>query len=217
MIQRRLATEPELEYLSAFLRNPRMGNDASRHQGGTARDLVVLERVYNIWQNRSWPIEGQPWQSHQSADAYAVIANYLDPDIIRVLADTFEIDAKVFRTHINGCEQHYRGDWAPSSMTSAPYLRTETRECRSISISYRRPYRVIDGLSFSAFDESRMERCSLLRSHHRARSAGVLFEHERCTIAWGSVSDRKACSRSIRFCIYLHDLTQTYRGNHCTL
>ena len=185
-LSERLLNEPELAYLEAFMRNPRIGNDVCNNRNKLARNIIILERKKDEWHERLWEVGKQPWGNNDDAEEYAIIANYLDADLIQSAVQRFDIDLKAFRSHLDGCEQHYKGDWASSSFTSPPYPRSVQHQSRCICIDFRRPYPIEDEAGFSAFNASRKQRCSLLRSHHRARTAKVLFEHERCTIAWSS-------------------------------
>ena len=187
-IRKRFATEPKLKYLNALIQNPRLGNNSidSRHR--LASDVVVLERKENGWHNREWKIGHQPWDGADSARSYAIIMNYLDLEALQSMV-ALGIDVRAFQAHIDGCEQHYTGTWWPSNLTSPPYLRTERYQSRFVSFDYRRRYTIKDASDFAAFDLSRKERSRLLRSHHLARSADALFEHERCTIAWKQADD----------------------------
>ena len=183
LVRERLSGEPKLRYLHAFMRDPRLGNNGCKKRQMLASGVVVLERRNYSWHRREWNVNHQPWEGADMTLGYAVIMNYLDPDAIRSLLG-LGIDIRVFQAHMDGCEQHYTGEWKPNSMTAPPYLRTDQHQSNFVCFDYRRRYTVKNEQDFAAFDSSRKERCRLLRSHHMARSADALFEHERCTIAW---------------------------------
>ena len=187
-IRKRFETEPKLKYLGAFMQDPRLGNSACNSQPRLASDVVILERNENGWCEREWKIGHQPWDKADSARGYAIIMNYLDSEALQSIV-ALGIDVRAFQAYIDGCEQHYTGTWRPSNMTSPPYLRTEEHQSRFVSFDYRRRYTIRDATDLAEFELSRKERCSLLRSHHSARSADALFEHERCTIAWNPASE----------------------------
>ncbi|KAL9610753.1 MAG: hypothetical protein Q9167_004572 [Letrouitia subvulpina] len=171
------------------MKDPRMGNNVCNDRNKLSRNVIILERKKDEWYERLWEVGNQPWDNSGNAEEYAIIANYLDIDFIQSVVEGLEIDLKAFRSHLNGCEQHYKGDWAKSSFTFPPYPRSVQYRSRYVCIDFRRPYLIKDEASFSAFNVSRKQRCSLLRSHRRARTANVLFEHERCTIAWSPVEN----------------------------
>ena len=195
-IRKRFETEPKLQYLAAFIQDPRMGNSACKNRQRLARDVVILERNENRWREREWKIGHQPWDEADGARGYAIIMNYLDSEAVQSIL-ALGIDVSAFQAHIDGCEQHYTGAWWPSNMTSAPYLRTEEHRSRFVSFDYRRRYTIRDESDLAEFEHSRKKRCSLLRSHHPARSANALFEHERCTIAWNSTSEDASTGMSL--------------------
>ncbi|KAL8786128.1 MAG: hypothetical protein Q9195_008332 [Heterodermia aff. obscurata] len=187
-ILQRFETEPKLKYLGALMQDPRLGNNAYNSRQRLARDAIILERNEDGWHGREWKIGHQPWDAADSPRGYAIVMNYLDSEALQSIT-ALGINVKAFRAHIDGCEQHYTGTWWPSHMTSPPYLRTEEHDSRFVSFDYRRRYKIRDRTDLEAFEVSRLERCTLLRSHHLAPSAGALFEHERCTIAWNPASE----------------------------
>lgn len=216
-LRERLLNEPELAYLEAYMKDPRMGNSVCNDRNKLSRNVIILERQKDEWCERIWEIGKQPWENNGNAKEYAIIANYLDIDFIQSVVEGLEIDLKAFRSHLNGCEQHYKGDWAISSFTSPPYPRSVYHQSRYACIDFRRPYLIKDEASFSAFSVSRKERCSLLRSHHRARTANVLFEHERCTIAWSPIGSEGSKRQFLAFKFRAHLLTRFSRRSTHTL
>ena len=187
-IRTRFETEPKLKYLGALIQDPRLGNSACINRQLLARDVVILERNEDGWREHEWKIGRQPWDEADSARGYAIIMNYIDSEALQSIVP-LGIDVRAFQGHIDGCEQHYTGTWSPSNMTSPPYLRTEEYHSRFVSFDYRRRYTIRNATDLAAFESSRKERCRLLRSHHSARSADALFEHERCTVAWNPASE----------------------------
>ena len=182
---------PELQYLHAFLGNPQMGNSVCIDRQSLAHESVILERRNETWRRRYANILDGPWNQTDKAQSYVVAMNYFEPREIRSLAQELGINAKVFQAHMHGCEQHFTGTWEPSNLTTPPYLRADRYESGFVTFDYRKRYPMTDSASLAAFESSRKQRCTLLRSHHLARSADSLFEHERCTIAWSpAISER---------------------------
>ncbi|KAL9100496.1 MAG: hypothetical protein Q9163_004135 [Psora crenata] len=91
-ISERLRSEPDLEYLDAFMRNPRLGNDVCNDRERLAREVVVLERRDKEWHGRVWNVGKQPWEMNDGADGYAVVMNYIDPEAIESLTEGLGID-----------------------------------------------------------------------------------------------------------------------------
>ena len=187
-LRNRIGKHPELTYLAGFLDDSRMGNWACQNRSTLVRNAIVLDRTKGSWNENHQYQNTQSWEPCKGADGQAIIVDYLDSEAIQYLGSRFDLDPQVFQTHIAGCEQHYKGDWDESDLTSAPCLRSTKRSAHFVSFDYRRPYVVPDNTSIAdfkdKFNHKRIRSCSLLRSYHWAETAKAFFQHERYTIAW---------------------------------
>ena len=191
-----LGKHPELRYLERFLNDNRKGNEVCQDRATLYHNAILLDRINGQWVPRSQNQDFRSWEPSEGADGQAIVLDYLDTETIEYLGLRFDIDPQFFQAHLAGCEQHYRGGWAPSHLTSAPCLRSTRRRAQFFSIDYRRPYIVRYDPKLANFEYYRTQRCSLLRSHHRIEREEVLFEHERYSIAWFPGTDERRIGQS---------------------
>lgn len=184
MVRNKLGENPGLRYLRAFLDDNRMGNWACENRSTLSRNAVLLDRKNGEWFERAPNRDIQSWGPDSDTEGQAFIIDYLDSEVIQDLGSRFDLDPRLFQTHLAGCEQHYTGDWQPNYLTSAPCLRSSKRAACFVSFDYRRPYVMRRDASVATFKNNRIKKCSLLRSYHETKTAEALFAHERYSVAW---------------------------------
>lgn len=191
-VRSRLRNEPQLKYLESFLTNERLGNSTCRDRSTLARSAIVLDRVGDVWTERSPACTSLPfWKPMPNASGQAIVLNYLDSEAIEGLGQEFLLAPELFQSHLAGCEQHHSGDWATSDLTAPPCLRSSHQHGNFFAIDLRRTYDVSSSSKMSIFNHARKQRCSLLRSFHLASNARVLFHHERYSVAWFNGDSRR--------------------------
>lgn len=164
--------------------NDRLGNSVCRDRSTIARAVVVLDRIGNVWVERSKTSTLEFWKPLLNADGQAIILNHLNSEAIEGLGQEFSLGPEFFQSHLAGSEQHHTGDWATSDLTAAPCLRSSRRQANFFTIDYRRTYDVSSPSKMAIFDHARKQRCSLLRSFHLTKDSDILFHHERFSVAW---------------------------------
>lgn len=191
-VRSRLRNEPQLKYLESFLTNERLGNSTCRDRSTLARSAIVLDRVGDVWTERSPASTSLPfWKPMPNASGQAIVLNYLDSEAIEGLGQEFLLAPELFQSHLAGCEQHHSGDWATNDLTAPPCLRSSHQHGNFFAIDLRRTYDVSSSSKMSIFNHARKQRCSLLRSFHLASNARVLFHHERYSVAWFNGDSRR--------------------------
>ncbi|KAL9103187.1 MAG: hypothetical protein Q9163_001753 [Psora crenata] len=122
-----------------------MGNNVCVSEWTMVRTAVVLDLIDDDWRERQRNLDPSSWEPTTGAKGQAIVLNYLDPTAIEYLGQNFNLDPRFFQKHIAGSEEHFTGDWRPSSVKTAPYLRSARYESRFVSVDYRRPYAVPTG------------------------------------------------------------------------
>ena len=184
VVRNYLRKNPHLKYLESFITNDRLGNNVCQNRATLTKSVLVLDKIGSGWEERPQASSLRFWERRPNADAQAIILDFLDSNTIQELGTEFAISPEVFQTHLAGSEQHFKGAWDASPLTSANCLRSVRQRENFFSIDYRRPYHVPNDATFEYFDASRKQRCSLLRSFHWTPGVDVLFHHERFTVAW---------------------------------
>lgn len=118
------------------------------------------------WTERPQNLDCSTWEPANGVDGQAIVLDYLDTETIEYLGRELELDPRLFQAHLAGCEQHHTGDWAPSEFTVAPYLQSLRRKSHFVTVDYRRPYSAPNDSSLAIFNDTRIQTCSVLRSHH---------------------------------------------------
>lgn len=183
-IRTRLRHQPQLKYLESFITDDRLGNNACRDRSTITRSAIVLDRIGDVWIERSEELTLDFWKPQPNSNGQAIILNYLDSEAIEGLGHEFSLSPEFFQSHLAGSEQHYSGDWATSDLTVPPCLRSSRRQGNFLNIDIRRPYEVSNASKLESFNYLRKKRCSLLRSFHLTKGSKFLFHHERYSVAW---------------------------------
>lgn len=183
-VRSRLRQQPQLKYLESFMTNDRLGNSACRDRSTIARSAIVLDRIGDVWIERSERSILDFWKPLPNSDGQAIILNFLDYEAIEGLGQEFSLSPEFFQSHLAGSEQHHSGDWATSDLTAPPCLRSSRHQGNFFTIDLRRPYDVSNSIKFESFNHLRKQRCGLLRSFHFTKGSEVLFHHERYSVAW---------------------------------
>ena len=190
-IRNHVTTQPDLRYLQRFLENNRWANSACQNRSKLAHTAVVLDRKKGEWTERPQNLDCSTWEPANGVDGQAIVLDYLDTETIEYLGRELELDPRLFQAHLGGCEQHHTGDWAPSEFTVAPYLQSLRRKSHFVTVDYRRPYSAPNDSSLAIFNDTRIQTCSVLRSHHLLGGANTLFEHERYSVAWFAGNNKR--------------------------
>lgn len=198
-LESKLARDPQMKYLKRFIENGHLGNSACYDRQTLSRSVVILDKIGQSWIRRTTFSAPNFWSALPNSDGQAVILDYLDPEAIRGLMAEFSLAPEFFKSHLGSCEQHYRGGWAPSKLTTAPCLRSSGQAAGFFSIGYRRPYDILEGSNVASFDHARIQHCSLLRSFHKTEGSTVLFHHEVYSVAWFAGNSRRPglCEQSV--------------------
>ncbi|MCJ1263080.1 hypothetical protein MMC22_002950 [Lobaria immixta] len=199
-VRSRLRQQPQLKYLESFMTNDRLGNSVCRDRSSIARSAIVLDRVGDVWIERSERSTVDFWKPLPNSDGQAIILNYLDSEAIEGLGQEFSLSPEFFQSHLAGSEQHHSGDWATSDLTAPPCLRSSRRQGNFFIIDLRRPCDVSSSSKLESFNYHRKQRCSLLRSFHLTNGSDVLFHHERYSVAWFMGDPRRRIGAVICIC-----------------
>lgn len=183
-VRSRLRQKPQLKYLESFMADDRLGNSICRDRSTIARSAIVLDRINDVWIERSERSTLDFWKPQPNSHGQAIILNYLDSEAIERLGQEFSLSPEFFQSHLAGSEQHHSGDWATSDLTAPPCLRSSRRQGNFFTIDLRRPYDVSSTSKLGTFNYLRKQRCSLLRSFHLTKGSDFLFHHELYSVAW---------------------------------
>lgn len=190
-VRSRLSQQPQLKYLESFMTDDRSGNTACRDRSKIARSAMVLDRIGDVWIERSERSTLDFWKPQPNSNGQAIILNYLDSEAIEGLGQEFSLLPEFFQSHLAGSEQHRSGDWATSDLTAPPCLRSSRHQGNFFTTDLRRPYDVSSTSKLESFNYLRKQRCSLLRSFHLTKGSDFLFHHERYSVAWFTGDSRR--------------------------